>query len=437
MLSELSPITAGFIGIAIFFILMAAGMPVGFSMAIVGFAGFAYLVSLDGAFAKIGYVPFRTISNYDFAVVPLFMFMAHIVFSVGLGKDLYDFVSKWLGWLPGGLAIATVGACAIFAAVSASSIATAVTLGLVALPEMKKYNYDPKLSTAAVAAGGTMGVLIPPSAALILYGILTEESIGKLFMAGIIPGILEAVFYIILILILCRFNPRLGPRGPQTSFREKMAAFGKVGEIVGLIALVLGGIFIGWFTPTEAGAVGAFGAVLFSLLRKRLNWKSFKDACINTAEAVGMIYALMIGAFILNYFMAVTTIPFELANIASGLPLPPMGIMGFIILVYLMLGCVISGLAMVLLTIPVFFPLVLAMGFDPIWFGIIIVRVMEIAAITPPVGINVYAISGVAKDVPMSTIFKGVLPFVLADILHVIMLLFFPQVTLWLPTLMK
>ena len=434
---ELSPIIIGLIGIAIFFALLAMGMPVGFCMALVGFAGFAYLVSLDSAFTKLGVVPYRTIASYNFAVIPLFMFMAHIVFVTGLGKDLYNLVFKWLGSLPGGLAIATVAACALFAAVSASSIATAVTLGLVALPEMKKYGYDDRLATGSVAAGGTMGVLIPPSAGLILYGIIAEQSIGRLFMAGIIPGALEATFYIAVILILCRLNPKLGPPGPRTTFKEKIAAFGKVGEIVALIILVLGGLFLGWFTPTEAGAVGAFGAIVFSLVRGRLNWQRFKEACINTAQSAGMVYALIIGAFFLNYFMAVSTIPAELARVASGLPFPPLGIMVAVCLVYIILGCFIDAMAMLLLTVPVFLPLVLGLGFDPIWFGIIVVRMTEIAAITPPVGINVYAISGVARDVPIGTIFRGVTPFVIADIFHVCLLLFVPSVVLWLPALMK
>lgn len=436
-LVELSPIAVGLIGIVIFFVLLALGMPVGFSMALVGFAGFAYIVSIESALSKLSLVPFTTISSYDYAVIPLFVFMAHMVFSAGLGKDLYNLAFKWLGWLPGGIAIATIAACAMFASISASSIATAVTMGLVALPEMRKYKYDDKLATASVAAAGTMGVLIPPSNGLILYGIIAEQSIGRLFMAGIIPGILEAVFYIILVIILCRLNTRLGPAGPRASFKEMMAAFGKVGEVVALFVLVVGGIYFGWFTPTESGAIGAFGAIVIALARRRFSWQRFKEACINTAETAGMIYALLIGAFLFNYFMAISTIPTELARVAGGLPLPPLGIMVFVIIIYIILGCFIDAMAMVLLTVPVFFPLVLGLGFDPIWFGIIAVRMTEIAAITPPVGINVYAIAGVAKDVPMGTIFKGIMPFVIADLCHVTMLLFFPQVALWLPTLMK
>jgi len=431
------PVIIGFIGMALLFFLLALGMPVGFGMALVGFVGFAYLVSVVGATTKLGFVPFNAVSSYQLTVIPLFVLMAHICFSSGFTRDLYDLAFKWLGPFPGGLAMATIGACAIFAAISASSITTAVTLGLVALPEMKKYKYDIKLATGSVAAGGTLGSLIPPSGGLILYGIMTEESIGKLFMAGIIPGVLEAVFYFILITILCRMNPGLGPRGPRSSWKEKLVPIGKCGEVVVLISFVLGGLFIGWFTPTEAGAVGVFGAIAISLLRRRLTWQSFKQSCIDTAKTTGMIYALVIGAFLLNFFLAVSTIPNVLSEFVSTLPLPPLGIMSLVCLVYVVLGCFVDALAMILLTIPIFFPLVMNLGFHPIWFGVIVVRMGEIGVITPPVGMNVYALSGIAKDVPMQTIFKGVIPFVMADICHVALLLFFPQLTLFLPGLMK
>ena len=433
--TELSPIVVGLIGMGILFLLLAMGMPVAFSMALVGFAGLAYLVGVDSALAKLAIVPFRAAANYEITVVPLFILMAHICFQAGFGRDLYDLVFKWLGQLPGGLAIATVGACAIFAAISASSIATAVTLGLVALPEMKKFNYDPKLATGSVAAGGTMGVLIPPSGVLIIYAIIAQQSISRLFIAGLIPGVLEAIFYITTILILCRLNPNLGPPGPKTSFKEKLAPIGKCGEVVVLIAFVLGGLFIGWFTPTEAGAAGAFGAIVIALARRRLNWQKFKNACFEALKTSGMIYALVIGAFILNYFLAASRIPTELASFVGGLPLAPLGIMVLVMLVQVVLGCFIDAMAMLLLIVPIFLPLALDLGFSPIWFGIMLVRMGEIAVITPPVGMNVYAISGIAPDVPMGTIFRGVIPFVIADICHVTLLLFIPQIALFLPGL--
>jgi C4-dicarboxylate transporter DctM subunit len=433
---DISPVTIGLIGIGVFFLLLAIGLPVGFAMILVGFVGFTCIVSVEAASIKLAMTPFASASSYHFSVIPLFILMAHICFQAGFSKDLYGLANAWLGHLPGGLAMATVGACALFAAISASSLATVVTFALVALPEMKKYNYDYKLSTGAVAAGGTMGVLIPPSGALIIYGLIAEQSIGKLFMAGIIPGILEAIFYMGTILIWCRLSPRLGPLGPKTTFKEKIASFGRIGEILVLIILILGGLFIGWFTPTEAGAVGAFGALVISVARRRLTWQGFKTAIWETMKATGMIYAMIIGALLLNFFMAVSTIPTQLSSIASELPIGPLGIMVFVLIIYIILGCFVDAMAMVLLSIPIFLPLVTGLGFDAIWFGIIVVRMSEIAVITPPVGMNVYTVAGLVKDAPMSTIFKGVIPFIIADICHVALLLFFPQIALFLPSKM-
>lgn len=281
-----------------------------------------------------------------------------------------------------------------------------------------------------------MGQLIPPSAGLIVYGIITGTSIGRLFAGGLVPGILEAIFYMATIYILCRWKPSLGPRGPGYSLKEKVMSFASCGEIIGLILLILGGIVLGWFSPTEAGAIGAFGAIVFSLFRRRLNWGKFRNALVETMKTTGMLYGILIGAFVFKYFLAVTTIPFALADFVGGLPVPPLAIMALIMLVYVFLGCVMDALTMILLTIPIFFPLVLSLGFDAIWFGIIIVRMTEIGLITPPIGMNVYAISGIAPDVPVTTIFKGVIPFLIADFFHVALLLFVPIVVLWLPSIM-
>jgi C4-dicarboxylate transporter DctM subunit len=433
----MSPITAGFVGLAVLFAFLALGLPIGVGMALVGIAGFWYLVSGTAAITNAGLIAFQTASNYTYAVLPLFLLMAHVCFVSGLGKDLYGIAAKWLGHQRGGLAMATVGGCAAFAAISASSVATAATMGLVSLPEMKRYKYDPALATGCVAAGGSMGILIPPSGVLIIYGILTQQSIGTLFIAGIVPGVLEAVFYIITIYILCLRKPSLGPRGPKYSFIEKVKSFSGTGEVLALIILVLGGLMIGWFTPNEAGAVGAFGAIIITMIRKRLNRHNLGQALLETIKTTGMIYGILIGALIFNYFLAVTTMPSQLAEIIGGLPIPPMGIMGLIIVVYIILGCFFDAMGMVLLTIPILYPLVMSLGFDPIWFGIIIVRVMEMAIITPPIGMNVYIISGVAPDVPLSTIFRGIAPFLVADICQVVLLLFVPAVVLFLPSLMR
>ncbi|MBN1227241.1 MAG: TRAP transporter large permease [Deltaproteobacteria bacterium] len=431
----MSPIMIGIIGFLILFAILALGMPIGLGMATIGFIGMLFFLPGSAVLAKLAATPFANISSYDLSVLPLFLLMANITFSSGISGQLFNLANKWLGHNRGGAAMATVGACAGFAAVSASSIATAATMGLMAIPEMKRLKYDMRLATGSVAAGGTIGILIPPSSLLILYGILTETSIGKLFLAGFIPGLLEAVFYVITIYILCRINPTLGPRGPKTTFKEKLMAFRGCGEMAGLIFLVLGGLILGWFTPTEAGAVGSFGAIFFSLIRKQLNWPKFKHAVIETMKITGMVYTIVIGAFIFNHFLTMSTIPRQLANFVSGLEIPVLLTVLLIILVYMFLGCIVDAFAMLMLTIPVFFPMAQALGIDLLWFGILITRIMEMAMITPPVGMNVYVIAGVAPDVPIQDIFKGILPFFLADIVHVSLLVFVPSVALFLPNL--
>jgi C4-dicarboxylate transporter DctM subunit len=431
----MTPVEAGIIGLVLVFIFIALGLPVGISMGVIGAAGVWYLISGDAALAKMAYVPYEVITNYDLATLPLFILMAHVVFEYGLARDLFDLAAKWVGHWPGGLAIASVGAAAGFAAVSASSTATAATIGLVAVPEMNRYRYKPSLATGCVAAGGTMGALIPPSGFLIIYALITENSIGQLFAAGMIPGILEALFYMVTIYILCIWNPSFGPPGPKYTFREKIASFGPCGEILGLIVLVLGGLIIGLFTPTEAGGVAACGSILFSFIRRRLTWKKLLNAFVGTMKTAGMIYYILIGAWLFKYFLAVSTMPNIAANFIAGLSISPMGIILAILLVYLFLGCIMDVLAMVLLTMPVFFPIIIKLGFDPIWFGIILARMTEIGAITPPLGINVYVISGIAPDVPLPTIFKGIFPFFISDILHITLLLFVPSITLFLPRL--
>jgi tripartite ATP-independent transporter DctM subunit len=434
----MSSITVGIAGIVLVLMLMAFGIPVGIAMGLIGFAGLGYLISISAAFAKIGVSAFATMSNYSLAVLPLFILMAEIIFTVGLSKELFKLIQKWTGRLPGGLAIATIGSCAGFAAVSASSIATAVTMGTVTLPEMNRRGYDTGLSTGAVAAGGSLGILIPPSSILIIYGVLTETSIGKLFMAGLIPGICLALLFMLSIFLRGLINPQLCPGETiGASLREKLVAFGSCGEIIALIFLVLGGLIIGWFTPTEAGAVGAFGSALFSMLRRRLTFKALIHALVMTGKTTGLIYLIMIGAFILNHMLAASTLPSQLATLIVSFDLPPFAIMACMIGVYLILGCLIDAMAMILLTVPIFFPIALSLGFNEIWFGIIIVLVVEMGMITPPVGINVYAISGIAKDVPMEKIFKGILPFLFVEIFFIAILMYFPQIALFLPNLMK
>jgi C4-dicarboxylate transporter DctM subunit len=432
----MNPITTGIVGMCVFLALMAAGMPIGFSMVLIGFTGFIYLVKLSGALHILSSVPFGLISNYDYCVLPLFLLMASICLNAGLGSSLFRLAYVWMGRIRGGLSVATIGACALFAAASASSIATAATIGVVAIPEMKKYKYDSALIAGSVAAGGTLGILIPPSGVLIIYGIMTEQSIGKLFVAGLVPGIILALLFMLTIYIRGRLNPSLVPAGPTTNLKEKMAAVGNSVEMIFLFLLVLVGLIIGWFTPTEAGAIGACGAIVLSLFRRRLAWQGFKDAVIDTLRNTGMIFTILVGALVFNAFLAVTTIPMELAGWVGGLGFPPVIIMVMIMVVYILLGTFLDEMAMILLTIPIFYPVVTAIGFDPIWFGVVIVLVVEMGAISPPVGMTMFVVKGIDPDIPVGTIFKGVLPFVAAVVLLMVLLIAFPKIALFLPALM-
>lgn len=434
---HLDPSIFGLIGVAILLLLLSSGLEVGLVIGLTGFLGMAYLSGSRAALTLLATVPYSTIASYNFTIIPLFVVMGTFAFYAGLSKDIYWTMYKWLGRLPGGLAMATIGACAGFAAISGSSLATSATMGTVALPEMKRYKYDNKLSTGCIAAGGTIGILIPPSVILVIYGILTEESIGKLFLAGFIPGVLEAVFYMVTIYILCKRNPLLGPQGPKTTFAEKLFSFKDSWGVLALFVLVMGGIYTGICSPTEAAGVGAFGAFIFALSKKKLTWQNFAASVVDSGKTTAMIFLIMIGAHFFGYFLAVTRLPFDLADMVVGLEVNRYIILGIIILVYLFLGAIMSAIAMILITVPIFFPVVTALGFDPIWFGIIIVRVCEMGGITPPVGMNVYIIQGVARDVPLHDIFRGIVPFFIADLCHLALLIAVPQIALFLPSLMK
>jgi tripartite ATP-independent transporter DctM subunit len=431
----MDPFLIGVIGIAILIVLLFSKMPIGAGMAIVGFFGFAAVVGFEPALGVLRTVPYTTFSEHSLSVIPLFLLMGAFAFNSGMSEDLFNAVYKWLGHFRGGVAMATIVACACFAAISGSSLATAATLGAIALPEMKKYKYDDGLATGAVAAGGSVGILIPPSVILILYGIITEQSIGKLFLAGIIPGIMEALFYIFTIGYLTYFNPDHGPRGPKTSFKEKIGSLKSAWEVALLFVVVIGGIYKGVFTPTEAAGIGAFGTFFFALLRKRLNWENFKLSLSSTVQTTGMLFLIILGAMIFGYFLSVTRLPMEFASIVSDMPVNRYVILVSILIITMILGCIMDSMAIVLLTIPVFYPLIQQLNFEPIWFGILIVRVTEMGLITPPVGLNVFIIKGIS-GVPIGTIFKGVIPHLIADILQVILLLMFPQIVMFLPNLM-
>ncbi|MFH1489612.1 MAG: TRAP transporter large permease subunit, partial [Pseudomonadota bacterium] len=381
--------TVGFIGFFLLIFLLFLRMPIAVAMGAIGVLGMSYLIDLEAALTLLKTVPYGTIANYGFSVVPLFILMGNFCFHAGVSKDLYNTVNKWMGQLRGGVAMATVGACAGFAAVSGSSMATAATMGTVALPEMKKLKYDPALATGAISAGGTIGILIPPSIILVIYGIMTETSIGELFIAGFIPGILEAVFYMITIYILCTIDPSMGPAGPRTTFREKVVSLKDTWMTLVLFLIVIGGIYLGVFSPSEAAGVGATGALILALLRRRMTWKGFSESLIDTLKTAAMIFTILVGAMIFGSFIAVTRLPFDLAEVVSELALNRYIIFSIIMLVYIVLGCMMVPMAIIVLTIPIIFPLIVDMGFHPVWFGIMTVRIVEIAQITPPVGMNV------------------------------------------------
>jgi len=433
----MSPTTVGLIGLGVLIIVLFSRMPVGFVMASVGFVGFTYLVSFDAGIRLLAQDFFATFGSYNLTVVPLFIFMGQIAFYAGINRRLYDATYKFLGHFPGGLAMATIGACAGFSAICGSTNATAATMATIALPEMKRYKYSPELATGAVAAGGSLGILIPPSVIFIVYGIMTEQSIGELFAAGILPGILLAALFIATIYIHVRFQPELGPPGPKTSFKEKVRSLLGVIEMLLIFILVMGGLFMGFFTPTEAGAAGAFITLMVAVGRRQIRWRQFWVAVLESVQIACMIMVIVAGATLFGHFLAVTRIPYLLADWVTGLPLPAWAIMGVIVFIYLIGGCFMDALGMILLTIPIFYPVAVELGYDPIWFGVIIVLITEMGVITPPVGVNVYVVSGVAKDVPLEVIFKGIFPLLGALIVCNIILIMFPQIALFLPNLMR
>jgi len=432
-----SPLTVGIIGIFFLFLLLALRMQIGFSMALVGFLGFAVLSSVGSSFAIMGMEPFKIGAAYSLTVIPLFILMGQFANHSKMGFEIYQTVYRWIGFLPGGLSMATIGACGGFAAISGSSLAAAATMGMVALPEMKRFKYDNALATGCVAAGGTLGILIPPSTVMIIYGILTEQPIATLFIAGILPGLLLTGLFILTIYVVTKIKPDLGPPGPRFSMKERIYSLKDTWSIFSLFLLVIGGLYTGWFTPTEAAGVGAFGAFVITLIKKRLTWDNLKVSLAQTVRTTAMVFLILIGAHIFGYFLTISQIPDQLSILATEWGLSKYAILAIIIFAYIIMGCFMEGLALMVLTIPIVYPLVLELGFDPIWFGVIITLVMEMSLITPPVGINVFIISGISKDVPMYVIFRGIIPFWCAMLVCVIFLILFPQIALWLPLTMR
>ncbi|MBW1737118.1 MAG: TRAP transporter large permease subunit [Deltaproteobacteria bacterium] len=430
-------VTAGLMGMALLFIAFLAGLPVFTSLIFVGFLGMCYLRGTAAGLSIMGSSPYNTVSHYTFSVIPLFVLMGEFCFFSGLGKDLYDMAYKWVGTLPGGLAMGTVVACGGFAAVCGDSMATAVTMGTVALPEMRRYEYNPRLAVGCVAAGGTLGVLIPPSLAFILYALLTDQSIATLFIAGIVPGILLISLFMISIFLRARRDPTLGPPGPRTSLKEKIYSLRGVWATLILFAIVIGGMYVGVFTPTEGGGIGAFGALAIGIGRRRLNWQGIISSLLEAGKISAVCVGILLGAQVFGYFLAASKLPIELAGLVTKMQVPAPIILITILVIYLFLGCLMPAIPMLILTVPIFYPVVMALGYDPIWFGVIMVLMFEMAVITPPMGINVLALQTVTRDVSLAEMFRGIVPFLAVMIVCVGILIIFPDIVLVLPTLLS
>jgi C4-dicarboxylate transporter, DctM subunit len=429
----MSPQLIGIIGILVMFVLLAMRMYIGIAMAVIGFIGLSAIVGFEAGVNILGITPMAEGSSYTLSVIPLFVLMGQFSFISGISTDIYKSVYSWFGHFRGGLAMATILACSGFAAICGSSLATGATMGMVAIPEMNRYNYDPRLSTGCVAAGGTLGILIPPSIGFVIYGILTEQSIGKLFMAGILPGLLLTFLFLAVIWFRCWLNPDFGPCGPATSWSQKFKSLGGTWGMLLLFGLVMGGIYLGWFTPTEAAGIGAFGAFIFALLKKKLTFRGLLDALAETGRTTAMIFLIIIGANIFSSFLGIARIPMELADLIAGLEVNRFLILIAIVLIFVMLGCVMDAYAIMILTVPIIFPVVQALQFDPIWFGVLMVIVLEIGLITPPVGLNVFVLKAAAPDVPMGTVFRGIWPFMMAGIAAIVLISIFPDIATYIP----
>ena len=432
----MTPTMVGVSAIAGLFLLIFLRVPIGIALAIAGVSGYYVLSGLDPTLALLGSIPFEIAYNYDLSIIALFVLMGNYAMVSGMSRDLYDLARSLVGHWPGGLASATVVGCAGFAAVSGSSLASAVTMGRVALPEMERYRYSPRLATGCVAAGGTLGILIPPSTGFIIYALLTEESIGQLFLAGILPGILLTVLFMVTIAIMTRINPEIGPAAVRQGWSERAQSLTRSVWLLGIVVIVLGGIYIGVFTPVEAAAIGAFLTFVLAMARGKLTMETMRFCALETIKTFAMVYLIVIGAFLFSPFLAITEIPKNLAIFVDGLHLAPVLVLLLIVLGYIVLGTFLEGIAIMVLSIPIVFPMILSLGYDPIWFGVLLVVVLEMSLISPPLGLNVFVVKGIAEDVPMSEIFRGIIPFWAAMLVCAAFLIIFPQIALIIPQTM-
>jgi C4-dicarboxylate transporter, DctM subunit len=425
--------TAALLSFVALFALLFFGVPLAFALGAVGLVAFSLAIGANAAAAMAAQVTWDTLTSYTLSVLPLFVLMGNFVNHSGLSRELYGASNAFVGHRRGGLAMATILASGGFAAVCGSSIATAATISTVALPSMRRFGYSPALSAGSIAAGGTLGILIPPSVIMVIYGSMTETSIGHLFIGGIIPGVLAVLLYIAAVRVFTMVNPDAGPAGPRATWPERFQALRNVRMVVTLFLVVIGGIYLGVFTPTEAAGIGAAGAFIAALLRRTLTLRELTRILFDSARTSAALMAVLVGALIFSNFINITGAPELIVNALKAVEVPPLAVMALILAFYLVLGCVFDALAMILLTVPIFFPLVMALGFDPVWFGIIVVVVVELSLITPPIGMNLFVIHSVARDIPMTTIYRGILPFILVDIIRLALLVLFPALILFLP----
>jgi tripartite ATP-independent transporter DctM subunit len=429
----MDPVYAALIGLVVMFLFMLLGMPISFAMLLAGVLGNAYLLSVPAATHLLSTNVWEQFSSYGLSVIPLFVLMGQFAYRAGVTERLYEAAYKWVGQYPGGLAGTTIAACAGFSAICGSNSATTATMGTIALPEMRRYRYDPALSTGAIAVGGTLGVVIPPSVVMIVIAVQTEQSLLRLFLAGIVPGLILTALFLLTIFVMCVRNPALGPLGPVTRLAEKLKALSGVIEALLLFLLVIGGLYLGWFTPTEAGAAGAFGALAIGLARRRLSMKGIVLSIVESVRISAMVVLLITGAVLFGRFLTVSRLPFELADWAASLPVAPGVVLIVVLLIYLIGGALMDALGFLVVTIPIFFPLAAALGYDPIWYTIVLTIVTTMGAITPPVGVNVFIVNGLAPDIPIHTIFRGVTYFLISYLVCIAAMWAFPATVLALP----
>ena len=423
-------------GFVVLFVLMLLRVPVGMAMGLVGVSGYALIAGGGPALKLIGQTSMRTVTDYTFGVIPMFMLMGAFVSVSGVSKELFRAANALIGHLRGGLGMATVLACGGFAAICGSSVATAATFSTVAYPEMRRYGYPQSFSSGVIAAGGTLGAMLPPSTVLAVYAVITQQDIGKLFMAGVLPGLLAMSMYVLTIGAIVFVKPNLLPAGEKRPWPERLVALKDVWGSLVLFAFVIGGLYGGFFTPTEAGGVGAAGAFLLGVLRRKLDRNGIRTALLQATRTAAAVFTVLIGALLFGYFLTITQTPQKLTAFLAGRGIGRYGVLALIMVMYLVLGCLMDAMAMIILTVPIIFPVIMQLGFDPIWFGVIIVMTVELGLIHPPVGMNVFVIKSVVQEVSFTTIFKGVIPFVVTDLIRLVILIAFPAIALWLPSRM-